>query len=273
MRVTESGAAALFDTKSFKISVAGLPNTAPTIQSPANQTVAVGSTLTVANVASDTDVPANALTFSIVSAPAGVAVNSATGVLTWTPTQSQIGTAQIQVRVTDNGVPPLSATNSFSVTVTGSVGQSATLHLLSVLAAGTTLRVDGPVGASYEIQYSTDLINWTPLTTVSLGGLTTATYLDTTHGFGQQKGFYRAKSSGGGNPSAPSIVPQSISPAGFVLRVSGDTGIAYRIQFSTDLVNWSQIGSISIVTGGTADFTDTAQSTRGVKGFYRAIFP
>src|SRR5207249_2822151 len=40
------------------------------------------------------------------------------GVLTWTPTEAQgPSTSLITVRVTDNGAPPLSATNSFSVIV------------------------------------------------------------------------------------------------------------------------------------------------------------
>jgi hypothetical protein len=275
MRVTESGAAALFDTRSFKISVAGTPNTAPTIQSPPNQTIAAGSTLTVANLASDADVPANVLMFSLVSAPAGVTINATSGVLTWTPTSAQVGAAQIKVRVTDNGVPPLSATNSFSVTVTGGGStQGATLHIDSVLVGGTTLRVNGQAGTSYDIEFSTDLVNWSPLTTVSLGGLTTATYLDTAHGFGQTKGFYRAKSgAGSANPSAPTLRPTTTGPGGLTLRVSGDIGFTYHVLFSTDLVNWTQIGSIAITAAGSADFVDAAQPTRGIKGFYRATFP
>ena len=41
------------------------------------------------------------------------------GVITWTPTEGQgPGTNTITTVVTDNGVPPLSATNSFEVMVT-----------------------------------------------------------------------------------------------------------------------------------------------------------
>jgi len=60
---------------------------------------------------------------------------------------------------------------------------------------------------------------------------------------------------------------------GLILRVTGDAGFTYTIQFSTDLINWSQIGTLAITTGASADFTDTAQPVRGAKGFYRAIFP
>ncbi len=40
------------------------------------------------------------------------------GVFTWTPTDAQgPGTYTIEVKVTDNGTPPLSTTNQFAVTV------------------------------------------------------------------------------------------------------------------------------------------------------------
>jgi len=276
IRVTESGAAALFDTKTFSIQITGATsNTPPSIFTPPNQTIAVGTALSVTNVAVDTDVPANTLTFSIVNAPTGAAINPATGVLTWTPTSTQVGISQFQVRVTDNGVPPLSATNSFSVTVTNTTtAPAATLRITALDVTGTTLGVEGPANSSYDIEYSTDFTSWSKVTTVSLGAQWFALYLDTLHGFGQLKGFYRAKSGGGSaTPTAPSVQPQSVGAGGLILRVTGDAGFTYTIQFSTDLINWSQIGTLAVTTGTSADFTDTAQPTRGPKGFYRAIFP
>src|SRR5439155_40106 len=84
-----------------------------------DQTVAELNTLTVTNAASDADLPANTLTFSLVSAPAGVNLDPSSGVLSWTPTEAQgSSTNLITVRVTDNGAPPLSDTKSFTVVVT-----------------------------------------------------------------------------------------------------------------------------------------------------------
>ncbi|HEY6227999.1 MAG TPA: putative Ig domain-containing protein, partial [Verrucomicrobiae bacterium] len=276
IRVTESGAAALFDTKTFSIQITGATsNTPPSIFTPPDQIIAVGTALSVTNIAVDTDVPANTLTFSIVTAPTGAAINPSTGVVTWTPTSAQVGQSQFQVRVTDNGVPPLSATNSFSITVTNTTSAPpATLRITAVDVTGTTLRVEGPPNSSYDIEYSTDFTSWTKVTTVSLGGQTFAIYLDTLHGYGQLKGFYRAKSAGGSaNPAAPTVKTQSVGAGGLILRVTGDSGFTYTIQFSSDLINWSQIGTLAIATGSFADFTDSAQPTRGSKGFYRAIFP
>src|SRR5262245_2990197 len=94
-------------------------NSPPVLAAIPNQTINERTTLTLTASATDSDVPANLLTYSLdPSAPAGMSINSSTGVLTWTPTESQgPNVSTITVRVTDNGVPPLSDTKSFSVVV------------------------------------------------------------------------------------------------------------------------------------------------------------
>jgi uncharacterized repeat protein (TIGR01451 family) len=117
VQVTDIGVPPLSDSKSFTVVVSEM-NSSPALAAVANQTVNELSTLTLTLSASDADIPANTLTFAIVSAPIGVALNSSTGALTWTPTEAQgPGTYTITVQVTDNGVPPLSDTKSFTVTV------------------------------------------------------------------------------------------------------------------------------------------------------------
>src|SRR5207237_190290 len=109
------GGPALKDTKSFN-AVENERNSTPTLTSPPHQTIPELSTLTVTNSASDTDLPANSLTFSLLSGPTGVHLDSGTGLLTWTPTESQgPSTNLITVRVTDNGKPTLTDTKSFTV--------------------------------------------------------------------------------------------------------------------------------------------------------------
>ena len=96
----------------------GEVNHAPTLIPPLDQVMAELTTLRVTNRATDVDVPANLLTFNLVSAPDGVAIDSLTGVLTWTPTEAQgPSTNRILMRVTDNGAAPLSDTNGFTVVV------------------------------------------------------------------------------------------------------------------------------------------------------------
>src|SRR5206468_1110299 len=93
-------------------------NSAPVLTVPPSQTINELITLVVTNTATDTDLPANTLTFALERKTAGEGVDSATGVLTWTPTEAQgPSTNTITVKVTDNGTPALSAINSFTVVV------------------------------------------------------------------------------------------------------------------------------------------------------------
>src|SRR5260221_555803 len=106
-------------------------NVAPVLAVIANRTNAELSTLTLTNTATDVDFPANTLTFSLVSGPAGVSVDGATGVLTWTPTEAQgPSTNVIVVKVADDGTPSLSSTQSFTVVVT-EVNAAPTLAVIS----------------------------------------------------------------------------------------------------------------------------------------------
>jgi hypothetical protein len=75
--------------------------------------------LNVTNTATDADVPAQLLSYSIVGGFInGMAVDSTTGIFTWTPQQTNSpATNIVAVAVTDNGNPPLSATNIYTVIV------------------------------------------------------------------------------------------------------------------------------------------------------------
>src|SRR5439155_1473495 len=117
VRVTDNGAPPSSDTRSFTVNVNEL-NSAPVLTVPMDQTVTELSTLTVTNTAIDADLPANTLTFTLLSAPTVVNLHPSTGVLTWPSTAlHRSSTNLITVRVTDNGAPPSSDTSSFSVIV------------------------------------------------------------------------------------------------------------------------------------------------------------
>src|SRR5256885_1310902 len=93
-------------------------NLAPVLTVPADQTINEQTTLNVSASAIDADIPANTLTFALVSAPTGMTINPATGAISWTPTEAQgPSTNVVSVSVTDNGVPALSVTNTFQVIV------------------------------------------------------------------------------------------------------------------------------------------------------------
>lgn len=118
VRVTDNGSPASNDFETITVTVTEV-NTAPVVATIADQSVTEGNTLTVTASATDLDVPANTTTYSLdPGAPAGMTINSGTGLITWTPGESSgPDTVPVTVRATDNGSPVLSSTKTFNVTV------------------------------------------------------------------------------------------------------------------------------------------------------------
>ncbi|GEM_PF-1308023 len=111
--VTDNGSPQRSHSANFSWQVVDT-NASPTINPINNKSVVRGQQLSFAVTASDPD--GDGLTFALVNYPAG-AVISAGGSFTWTPNVNP-GTYNITVKVTDNGNPPLTDQESFSVTVT-----------------------------------------------------------------------------------------------------------------------------------------------------------
>ncbi len=95
------------------------PNLPPVLGALPDQQVAEEVLLSFTVTASDPD-PGNNLAFSLLDpVPAGAAIDGASGLFTWTPTEAQgPETYSVTVRVTDDGAPPQSDTDTFLVTVT-----------------------------------------------------------------------------------------------------------------------------------------------------------
>lgn len=103
-------------SQTFRVIVTEL-NQTPVMPAQAPRLVDALSTLTVTNTAADPDLPANTLSYRLVGPPAGATINEI-GIISWTPANAQApSTNLITTVVTDNGEPPLSATNQFIVVV------------------------------------------------------------------------------------------------------------------------------------------------------------
>jgi hypothetical protein len=127
-----------------------------------NRVVNAGQVVSFTNLASDLDVPAQALTFSLLSPPAGAVIDMTNGWFTWRPMVSQAGTTNdIQIRVVDDGIPTLSVTQAFTVVVSPLV--PATVQRSSMAGGLFTLEVTGPAGPDYTILASPDLTSWSPV--------------------------------------------------------------------------------------------------------------
>lgn len=134
-------------------------NTAPALAAISDQTLGAGQTLNISIAATDGDVPAQTLTYALVTAPTNAAVNASSGVLTWRPLVTQANATNLFiVRVADNGTPSMSATQSFVAIVSPLVPPQFSTAWLA--GSQFVVQVSGASGPDYQIQASTNLLDW-----------------------------------------------------------------------------------------------------------------
>jgi hypothetical protein len=139
-------------------------NQPPVLAAIPNQSIMAGRTLLVTNLASDPNIPPLPLTFSLLTAPTNAAINSSSGLFTWRPTIAQSPSTQtVAVVVADNGVPPLTATQGFTITVIQPV--VPVLNAVSITNGQFGFWINGNTGPDYTIQVSTNLTSWNPIFT------------------------------------------------------------------------------------------------------------
>jgi hypothetical protein len=90
-------------------------NHPPSLAAVSNRTLIAGQTLMLTNLATDADVPAAPLTFTLLSGPAGATLDPLTGTLTWRPVLADAGlTHEFRLTVADTGavatLPPVADT-------------------------------------------------------------------------------------------------------------------------------------------------------------------
>jgi len=145
-------------------------------------------TLNITNSATDSDVPPQTMTFSLLAAPTNAVINTNSGVLTWRPLMTQANTTNpFTVKVVDNGLPNLSATQSFTVTVLPLAQPQ--LATISVNAGQLALQVSGDSGPDYQIQASTNLVNWSAVFTTNSPAMP---FIWTNNGTGLPMNFFRS---------------------------------------------------------------------------------
>src|SRR5436190_1303152 len=145
VRVTDNGSPAMSASEAITVTVNEV-NVAPVLAAIGNKTVNQGATLTFTATASDADVPANTLTFSLdPGAPSGATINGSTGAFSWTPSAS--GTFPVTVRVTDNGSPAMSDFEVISITVQG-VNHAPVLSQPSDMTVAENATADQPLSAT-----------------------------------------------------------------------------------------------------------------------------
>jgi hypothetical protein len=278
-------AKSLSATNSFTVVVtSGLVNTPPWLPPQTNRAVNEQATLVVTNTAMDSNIPANALTYALLAAPTGVAIDT-NGIITWTPTEAQgPSTNTITTAVTDNGSPPMSTTNNFTVIVnevntapmlpgqsTKTVAVLATLTVTNTATdsdvpanALTYQLINPPTGASIS---TNGVITWTPNAGQGPSTNTITTVVTDSNPWAVDAQHLSATNSFTvivtGGSAMPVIQSIGLTNGIVTIKWSAVAGQSYRLQYKGNLTDsvWSDV---------TPDFTASGAIATGTNGVNNA---
>jgi cellulose biosynthesis protein BcsQ len=141
------------DTATVTVAVSML-NDPPKIVSRPTTTAMVGVLYTYDVQAEDPD-GKDTLIYSLTAQPAGMRINPSTGLIEWTPTETQKEVHEVVVKVVDSNSVPVSDTQTFSVSVNPTPPKTATLKVVDGYDQRTrrTLSADGKTS---DVQTSDD---------------------------------------------------------------------------------------------------------------------
>ncbi len=176
-------------TKTIALTLVGPTNTSPTLDPIANQTVNVGQTVAFTANATDTNQPPQTLTFALLVGAPNATLNTNSGAFSFRPLVTQAtSTNNFTLKVSDNGTPSLSATQSFAVVVNPLVAPS--VSDVSVAGGQFSFNVSGQSGPDYAVETSTNLTQWSTVFITNSPALP-FTWMDTNSAAPQR--FYRIK--------------------------------------------------------------------------------
>jgi len=169
---------------------AAAANSPPQIAPLPDKTVTLGQKLMLTVMATDSDLPHQALAFTLEgSIPSGALLDANSGLFTWMPTPPQTpSTNLLTVRVTDNGSPPQSATRAFKVFV---VAPPKFNRLTGPVNGAVSLTWQTVPGKSYRVEFKNTLDDgtWLPLVGTQVAGSSELTVADNIGAHPQR--FYR----------------------------------------------------------------------------------
>ncbi|ABS06337.1 putative Ig domain-containing protein [Shewanella baltica] len=223
LRVTDTDG--LTAEQSFSITVTNV-NDAPTISSTAMTAATQDVAYSYTFAAADTDV-GDVLTFSAVTKPSWLSFNAATGLLSGTPSNTDVGAHPVLLRVTDTD--GLTADQSFSITVTN-VNDAPTISSTAITAATQDAAYSYTFAAS-----DTDVGD-----TLTLSAVTKPSWLS----------FNAATGLLSGTPGNADVVAHPVT-----LRVTDTDGLTADQSFSITVTNVNDAPTISstAITAATQD--------------------
>src|SRR6202040_501576 len=188
-----------------------------TVTSPGSQTGTVGTAVSLQIHATDS-ASGQTLTYTATGLPAGLSINSSTGLITGTPTTASSNSVTVTAKDTTGASGSASFTwtinsatgNTVTVTnpgnQTGTVGTAVSLQIHATdSASGQTLTYSATgLPAGLSISSATGLISGTP-TTAGTNSVT-VTAKDTTNASGSASFTWTINSSGGGGCTAAQLL-------------------------------------------------------------------
>jgi hypothetical protein len=166
-----------------------IANTAPSLAAITNHTVNVGQTVAFTASATDTDQPPQTLTFALLVGATNATLNNGSGAFSFRPLVMQANsTNNFTLKVSDNGAPPLSATQSFSVVVNPLSAPG--ISSFSFNGGQFSVNVSGQGGPDYAIETSTNLTQWSDIL-ITNSPVLPFTWTDTNSAAPQR--FYRVR--------------------------------------------------------------------------------
>jgi hypothetical protein len=290
VRVTDNGSPALSDSETITLTISEV-NQAPSLPPITARSVNEGNLLSFSVTATDSDLPAQPITYSLdPSAPSGASINPTSGQFAWTPSEAQgPGNYSVTIVATDNGTPPLNSSQTFAITVAelnsspslGTIGNQSTeanvLLTFTILASDTDLPAQtltysmdagAPSGASFNP--TTRTFAWTP-TAGQAPSTNAVTFRVTDNGSAPLSDSETiqivVQASGTTPPRFTSIQPAG---AGQVTLVwTSIAGKIYRVEWKDDLgaATWTPGNTYTAAGTSTSATVPAATSWR----FYRLV--
>lgn len=157
-------------TKTIALTLVGPTNMPPVLAPIANQTVNVGQTVAFTASATDTNQPPQTLTFALLAGGTNATLNPSSGAFSFRPLITQAkSTNNFTLKVSDNGSPSLSATQSFAVAVNPLVAPS--VSNVSFAGGQFGFSISGQSGPDYALETSTNLAQWSTVFITNSPGL------------------------------------------------------------------------------------------------------
>ena len=254
-------------TNAYPAITGGVGSGSVTVTNPGNQTGAVGTAASLTIHATDT--ASGTLSYAATGLPAGLSINSSTGVISGTPTAS--GTSSVVVTASDSTGPSgnaaftwsISGVGANTVTVTnpgsqsGTVGTAASLQIHATdSASGQTLTYSATgLPAGLSISSSTGLISGTP--TAASTSTVTVTAKDTTNASGSATFTWTVGSGGGGSHGCS---------ATYAISSSWDTGFTANVTVTNTGTAATQSWKVTWTFGGNQQVTNMWNATSSQSG-------